>query len=130
MHHRAGVTEGEKVPSEEPAASQFRRLAAKLNYFSLDPPDIRFGTLLICTVASKPRVGDMTRLKTIARFLVGKLLLWTYFRWSLVRIHGQSISGGMLVHNGALLRFLVAQAEGRRTQQLGERDVRWGDSGR
>ena len=35
----------------------------------------------MCSVASKLWVGDMVQLKRIARFLVGKPLLWTYFRW-------------------------------------------------
>ena len=114
------MTEEEKVPLEGAAASQFRRLAAKLNYLSLDRPDIRYGTSLVCAVASTPRLGDMTRLKRIARFLVGKPVLWTYFRWGVSgsRLYAytdadwasckesrRSTSGGMLVHNGALLRF-------------------------
>ena len=61
------MTEDEKVGMEGAAASQFRRLPAKLNCLCLDPPDIRFGTS-----SSKPRVGDMIRLKKIATFLVGK----------------------------------------------------------
>ena len=69
------MTDEEKVPLEGVAASQFRRLAAKLNNLSLDRSDIRFGT--VCSVASKRRVGDMSWLLSITRFLVGKPLLWT-----------------------------------------------------
>ena len=75
------MTEDERAPLGGVEASQFRRLAAKLNYLSLDRPDIRYGKSLVCAAASQPRLGDMTRLKRIARFLVGKPLLWTYFRW-------------------------------------------------
>ena len=135
------MTKDEKVPLEGAAASQFRRLAAKLTCFSLD--HIRFGTSLVCSVASKLWVGDMIQLKRVARFLVGKPLLWTDFRWgsSGSRLHEytgagwasckenrRSMSGGMLVLRTVTL--LVAQAEGRRAQQLGERAVRWGDGGR
>ena len=45
------MIEDEKVPLEGAAASQFRRLAAKLNHFSFDRPDIRFVTSLVCSVA-------------------------------------------------------------------------------
>ena len=69
------MTEDEKVPLEGAAASQFMRLAAKLNNLSLDRPDTRFGTG--CSVASKHRVGDMIWLLSIARFFVEKPLLWT-----------------------------------------------------
>ena len=44
-------------------ARQFKRLAEKLNNLSLDWPDIRFGTSLVCSVASKPRVGDLIGLR-------------------------------------------------------------------
>ena len=37
------MTEDEKVPLEEAVASHIRPLAVKLNYLSLDRPDIRFG---------------------------------------------------------------------------------------
>ena len=59
----------------------------------------------------------MIWLKRIARFLVGKALLWTCFRWrtSGSRLYAYmdanwasckgSMSGGMLVHSGSLLRF-------------------------
>ena len=110
------LTEDESAPLGGVEASQFRRLAAKLNYLSLDRPDIRYGTSLVCAAASQPRLGDMTRLKRIARFLVGKPLLWTYFRWGVSgsRLYAftdadwasckesrRSTSGGMLVHHGA-----------------------------
>ena len=74
------MTEDEIVTLEGAAASQFRRLAVKLNCLSLDRPDIRCGTSLGCSVASKPPVRVTIRPQRIARFLVGKPLLWTYFR--------------------------------------------------
>ena len=98
----------------------YRRLAAKLNYLSMDRPDVRHAASVICSTAASPRVGDMVRLKRVVRFMKGRPVMWTYFRWGLVwkeikaftdsdwalsREDRRSMSGGMLVHNGSLLRF-------------------------
>ena len=113
--------DGEELETLGAAESTlYRRLAAKLNYLSMDRPDIRFAASVIWSSAASPRVGDMVRLKRVVRFMTGHPVMWTYFRWGLVwreiqaftdsdwassREDRRSMSGGMLVHNGSLLRF-------------------------
>ena len=102
------MTEDEKVPLERAAASQFRRLAAKLNYLSWTGPTSGSGHRWFAP-SPPPLVGDMIWLKRIAQFPVGNPVLWIYFEtlyantdvdWASCKESRRSMSGGMLVHNG------------------------------
>ena len=95
------VSQSSKKDSDSRALSMrdatlYRRLVAKLNYL------------------------DMVRLKRVGRLLFGRPITWTHYRWSVRsdrimaytdsdwaanREDRRSVSGGMLVHNGGLLRF-------------------------
>ena len=113
-------TEDEVIELDGVDAAQYRRLAAKLNYLSMDRPDVRYAASLICGRASRPRVLDLLRLKRVARFLLGRPVMWTYFKsngagndiaaytdadWAGCRETRRSVSGGMVLHNGSLLKF-------------------------
>ena len=65
--------------------------------------------------ASSPRDADMVMLKRVVRFLIKRPITWTHYRWEVRSDHimswttnredRRSVSGGMLVHSGGLLRF-------------------------
>ena len=97
-----------------------RRLVAKLNYLAMDRPDIRYAASTMGSPASSPKNADMVRLKRVGRFLIGRPITWTHYRWRVRsdrimaytdsdsaanREDRRSVSGGMPVHSGGLLRF-------------------------
>jgi len=51
-------------------ATEFRGLAARANYLSLDRPDIQFATKEICREMAKPTERGMQKMKRLARYLL------------------------------------------------------------
>ena len=51
-------------------ATEFRGLAARANYLSLDRPDIQFATKEICREMAKPTERGMLKMKRLARYLL------------------------------------------------------------
>ena len=55
----------------EPAeASEFRAVAARMNYMAQDCPDIQFATKEVCRGMSKPTFGSWAKAKRLARYLL------------------------------------------------------------
>ena len=52
-------------------AAVFRGLAARLNYLSLDRPDLQFSAKEVAKKISKPREADWAKLKRVAKYIVG-----------------------------------------------------------
>ena len=86
----------------------------------MDRPDIRYAASTMGRQASSPKDADMVRLKRVGQFLIGRPITWTHYRWGVrsdrIMAYTDSdwaangedkrlVSGGMLVHNGGLLRF-------------------------
>ena len=93
----------------------------------MDRPDIRYAASTMGRQASSPKDADMVRLKRVERFLLGRPITCDQTEsWHTRTVIGQqsedrrSVSGGMLVHNGGLLKFLVKKAEGGVTVVVGE----------
>ena len=63
------VAEGESA-SEPRLATEFRGLAARASYLSLDRPDIQFATKEICRELAKPTERGMQKMKRLARYLL------------------------------------------------------------
>ena len=63
------VAEGESE-LEPRLATEFRGLAARANYLSLDRPDIQFATKEICREMAKPTERGMQKMKRLARYLL------------------------------------------------------------
>ena len=55
---------------ESHVATEFRGLAARANYLSLDRPDIQFATEEICREMAKPTEKGMSKMKRLARYLL------------------------------------------------------------
>jgi hypothetical protein len=88
--------ESEELDKEE--AKVFRGLAARLNFLSLDCPDLQFPTKGCAREMAKPTRGSWKEMKKLARYLVGrKRVLWE-FRWQdepkYARVFGDSDWGG------------------------------------
>ena len=122
-------------------ATLYRRLVAKLNYLAMDRPDIRYAASTMGSQASSPKDADMVRLKRVGRFLIGRPITRTHYRWGVRsdrimaytdsdwaanREDRRSVSGGMLVHSGGLFEILVKKAEGGVAFVVGERAIRCG----
>ena len=117
------VSQSSKKDSDSRALSMrdatlHRRLVAKLNY--LDRPDIRYAASTMGSQVSSPKDLDMVRLKRVGRLLIGRPIKWTNYRWGVRsdrimaytdsdwaanREDRRSVSGGVLVHDGGLLRL-------------------------
>ena len=54
---------------------------AKLNYLAMDRPDIRYAASTMGSQATSPKDADMVRLKRVGRFLIGRPITWTHYRW-------------------------------------------------
>jgi len=52
-------------------ATEFRGLAARANYLSLDRVDIQYATKEICRDMAVPKASSMSKMKRLARYLLG-----------------------------------------------------------
>ena len=62
-------------------STQYRALAARLNYLALDRPDIQFATKEAAKYMSAPSEGNWLLMKRIGRYLKGNPRLVQMFRW-------------------------------------------------
>ena len=80
------MNQSSKIDSDSRALSMgdatlYRRLVAKLNYLAMDRPDIRYAASIMRSRASNPKDADMVKLKRAGRFLIGRPIAWTQYRW-------------------------------------------------
>ena len=66
---------------DKAAASRFRGLAARANFLSQDRADIQYATKEVARRMARPRDGDWSLLKRLARYLVGAPRLVYEYRW-------------------------------------------------
>ena len=71
----------EANPLEPKTASEYRALAARLNYLALDRPDIQFAVKEVCRGMAQPTVGDKRKLKRLARYLIERPRLVSKFAY-------------------------------------------------
>ena len=80
------VSQSSKKDSDSRALSMrdatlYRRLVAKLSFLAMDRPDIRYAASTTGSQASSPKDAEMVRLKRVERFLIGRPITWTHYRW-------------------------------------------------
>jgi hypothetical protein len=98
---------GDKDEKEEPGddeelekgeAKVFRGLAARLNFLSLDCPDLQFPTKGCAREMARPTRGSWRGMKKLARYLVGRKRVVWEFRWQdeprFAHVFGDSDWGG------------------------------------
>ena len=66
------VEEGDDVDLEKDESTIYRGLAARLNFLSLDCPDLQFGSKPSSREMSKPGMGSCKCMKRIARHLLNR----------------------------------------------------------
>ena len=71
----------DQTPLEPKMASEYRGLAARLNYLAMDRPDIQYATKEVCRSMSNPSIGDKRKLKRLARYLIEKPRLVSRFAY-------------------------------------------------
>jgi hypothetical protein len=65
---------------EKKEAKRFRALAARLNFMSLDCPDLQFPIKQCSRDMAKPMNSSWTGIKKVARYLVGrKKVVWRFW---------------------------------------------------
>ena len=76
-------TEGgcDDTPLNPQESTAFRALVARLNYLSMDCPNLQYPTKEICREMSAPTTGAYRRLKRLVRYVVGVQEVKWYFRW-------------------------------------------------
>ena len=73
--------EGDSEPLGKEEAKAYRGLAARLNYMSLDCPDLQFGNKAGSREMASPTRGSWKYLKKMARYSVGiEAIIW-HFGW-------------------------------------------------
>ena len=60
----------EATELESADATQFRSIAARVNYLSADRPDLQFAAKELCRMMARPTAGCWAKLKRLARYLV------------------------------------------------------------
>jgi hypothetical protein len=100
-------------------ATTYRAVAARLNYLSLDRPDIRYATTRACSAMSQPTAKDWTALKRIGRYLKGKPRAGVLYKWqrrpAVMRVYTdsdwagdkatrRSMSGGCVFHGDHVVK--------------------------
>ena len=73
--------ENEDQPLEQEYAALYRRTVARLNYASLDHPQIAYATKEASRTMSRPSVGDKVRLKRILRYLRSRPTCTYQYEW-------------------------------------------------
>ena len=79
-----GEKDEEELPGDEEElqgreATEFRGVAARVNYLSLDCPDLQFPVTQCSREMAKPTKGSWRRLKKVARYMLGvKSVKWVY----------------------------------------------------
>ena len=68
-------------PLGKSAATEYRALAARLNYLALDRPDLQFPAKVISKYMATPCEHDWVALKRVARYLVGATRVVQKFEW-------------------------------------------------
>jgi len=63
------------------AASKYRGLAARLNYLSLDRPDLQYAAKVASRYMAEPKEIDWKILKRVARYLIGAPRAVQTFKW-------------------------------------------------
>ena len=65
------VQVGDEVELEPREATEYRGLAARVNYLSLDCPDLQFPVKQCSREMAKPNRGSWRTLKRVARYTLG-----------------------------------------------------------
>ena len=70
---------GEEIPMGKAEAKEFRGLVARVNFMSLDCPDLQFSIKQCSREMANPTQGAWKRLKKVARYLLGRRsLVWKF----------------------------------------------------
>ena len=101
-------------------ATKFRSMAARVNYLSLDRPDLQFAAKRVCQGMANPTMAGMMKLKRVARYLAsaaegtlefgaergpyGLLRVYVDSDWAGCKTTRKSTSGGMAVWCGGLVK--------------------------
>ena len=91
---------GDEVDLEGKEATEFRAVAARVNYLSLDCPDLHFPVKQCSREMARPNKGSWRKLKRVARYMLGiRSVKWLY-KWQEEPTHchvkADSDWGGML----------------------------------
>jgi len=106
---------------DETMARSYRRLAATVNYISLDRPDLQFAASVLGRTMSRPTAASWANLKKVARYLkkhprmvfmfkragadsVRELVGFSDSDWAGCRATRRSMSGGLVTLAGSVLR--------------------------
>ena len=65
------VQPGDEVELEGKEATEFRAVAARVNYLSLDCPDLQFPIKQCSREIARPNKGSWRKLKRVARYMLG-----------------------------------------------------------
>lgn len=79
------VEDGDDQPLPEDQAALYASLSARVNYLSLDRPDLQFSAKELMRRLSAPTVGSMRALKRMGRYLIGARRLACRFYWQPLR---------------------------------------------
>ena len=71
----------EEMPLRSSDATGYRAMAARMNYLSIDRPDVAFATKEICKCMSNPAQADWEKIKRTARYLLKVPDLAALFPW-------------------------------------------------
>jgi hypothetical protein len=73
--------EDEPVPLEPGECTQFRALAARMNYLAQDAPELQFAAKEVCRDMARPSANSWKKLKVLARFVLGRRSVCWQFKW-------------------------------------------------
>ena len=59
----------------------YRGIAARLNFLSMDRPDLRYPAMVACTQMAAPTLSSWAIMKRVGRYLVGRPRAVCEFRW-------------------------------------------------
>ena len=105
-------------PMEREEAAKYRRTAAKLNYVSLDHPQIAFAAKEASRTMANPKKGDERKIKRLLRYLRGHPVATYQYKWQNLpenmtgfsdsdwagcRRSRRSTSGGLILHGAHLI---------------------------
>ena len=118
VEEEMGATEDLHTPQDE----EYRALAARANYLSLDRPDVQCATKELCRDMSRPTTRSMARMKRFARYLLehprttivfcadgdewvdGRIDVYSDSDWAGCPRTRRSTAGGVLAVDGGVVK--------------------------
>ena len=108
-------------PLDQEFSRKYRRIAAVVNFMSMDRPDLQYSASVLGRYMSRPTANAWARLKRVGRYIlrhpaltyefkrakmhdVGEAVAWSDSDWAGCRVTRRSMSGGLITLGDSVIK--------------------------